>query len=261
MLAGFLIWTSLAQSSNIEEILGPEPASDRRTSTLEVRKVEEEIRSPGIQIEILPRIRMNNFKLLGDGLTANLPTIPSVGGQASLSGIFWRGGIDVGIATYSGLPSSLSPNQITAMTWGSYFVYRVAVVDQYEFFAGYQILGRNAQATSPQPLITSWIAHGPHFRVSSSWKINSWTVAGEFGICVPWYFQEQDSVSGSFRFGLQGRLQAIARRPILSRMFVGVGLELFTQILSFSGVGSRGTLNATELQLGVSIPVQIQYEF
>lgn len=265
MFAGVLILTAFAGGSEIEDILGPEPTVDRRVAATPTdplgRQVEEAVREPGIKVFAMPSIGFTTFKLSGDGMTAHLPAGSTLRAQFGLSGIRWKVGILAERRSFSGLPSSISPSQISVTSWEAFGEYRVATWGSFEIFAGYRVFARDAEQTSPQPIVTSFLAHGPQFSLNSIWNVKQFVFTGRADIASPWYFNETGSVTGSYRYGLKSRLQGFIRREFFRRFSAGIGLELLTQILFFSGAGSRGSVNATELEIGVSVPIQVRYEF
>lgn len=252
-----------AWAGQIEMVLGKEPITPPEAgfSPVQELEVEEEIRSPGIKIEANPIVRVEGLRLLGQGLTASLPKVISAGGDIVLSGRFWRVGGGLNVSTYFGLPTEVTPNTITSRDWHADVLFRFLKLGTFEFEAGYQFFGRAADSTTPQVLVTSFWAQGPSLSVASKWRIGKWRISSRLGVSIPWHYAETDNSSGSFRFSTRAVVNALASYEVLRNFSVGAGLDLFFQALVFSGSGSRGTTNASELTYGVGIPLVIQYEF
>lgn len=254
---------SIRNPIDAEAILGPEPDSHsfRRIASVPEQKIEEKLRAPDLKIEVLPQYGLKNLRLLGQGLAFNLPWVQTYGARMGVSGTDWHVSGGLHTSTYTGLPASVTPTQVTAFDWDVSGGMRVLGQKSFEVRLGYEVFSRSAQETTPQAIVTSYLAHGPCAFASTQWDAGSWNMAVHGKLSVPWYFHENNSVSGSYQFAIRSQVRWVATRMIGKHVRVGLGLEALFHVISFSGTGTRGTTDATELDLGLSVPAFVQYNF
>lgn len=256
-----------AWGASVEEVLGPEPAwdSDRRAPASadsdEDVQIEENLRSPGIYVSAEPKVAIQNFRLLGQGLAANVPIVFGVGADVSIGGTLWEASGGFAMTVYNGLPNDLSPSQITSRNGHVEAVFKPLRTKHFELGVGYQVYGRSADQSTPVPIVTSFIAHGPHATFAGKWDTGKWRFLSRITAAIPWFFSETGNLSGSYLFGFRSELGGCASYEIAQRLRIGIGVDFLVQGLFFSGTGSRGTANARELLLGLGIPFLVRYDF
>ncbi len=248
----------------VDAILGVEPEAfvARQPAAMQEQRIEETLRAPGITLEASPAYLLKNYQLMGSGLTAQVPAIHSLGGVFRIGGAGWHltGGIQSATAS---LPSTVTPSSISMVNWNVAAGFRVLQGAGQELRLGYEAFARNSTSTEPEVLITSFLAHGPSLALSPimGWSIGRWNLAYTLTASVPWFYAETGSLSGTYRFGVRSGLKILATTKVLNGLEVGLGLEALVQALLFSGTGSRGTVNATDLEMAAGIPLVVRYAF
>lgn len=134
----------------------------------------------------MPVFGLKNFRLMGQGLTASVPWVKTWGADAGMQGIGWSFGAGIRNSVYFGLPASVSPSQISAIDWQASGLARVFENKSFEIGFGYEVLSRSAQATTPQPVLTSYLAHGPSAQISMNSGLGAWSLATRLRSTIPW---------------------------------------------------------------------------
>lgn len=249
----------------VETLLGDEPESFgmRKPSAVEEQRVEETLRAPGIAVEVAPTYFIESYNLLGSGLAARLPGVSSVGGEFRMSGVGWHLSGAGQSTNFASLPSTVTPSSMSAFSWNVETAFRVVSGWGQELRVGYGAFARSSGTTEPASLVSSFVAHGPMFSLSpvKKWALGRWVLGYALESTVPWFYAEGGSLTGTYRFGTRSRLKVSVSTRVWKGLELGVGLEALVQALFFAGSGARGTVDATDLELAVGLPLVVRYAF
>lgn len=131
------------------------------------------------------------------------------------------------------------------------------------FDLGYQVKKRGAVSSGTVTPMTDLVYHGPRAglvyegpRRWGGFGYNFWTYA-----MVPIFFREEVQTTGSYRFGLSTESGLMLRYELRDTLTIAVGAKLTLDYRSYFGTGSRGSVNATEIETLLSVPLEIQLRF
>ncbi len=274
VLLGLFLWTPVF-ASEPEIILGPE---DEVTAPV----LEE---APVIHLKTAKKERaasfslrggwsQRNYRLTSSGVNTNIPggsgyevegTLEKEtnDGQKLSASFQWGTHAFTGITSFT--PSNFRINSMQANVQYGFLVFGEAAprAQSWWLWVGYEAKKRTGQAGLPLSPMTDVFFHG--FRAGLSYEgPNLW---GNFGfaastfLMLPIFFREDVETTGSYRFGLTSESAFMVRYALRDALSISVGGRFYLDYRTYFGTGTRNSVNATELEPVISIPIEIQIRF
>ncbi len=289
LILGGLLLTSSAVAGKAEHILGSEETITQESyaspivSPISKTPVGEEL--PVVHLNTAQKDRaltfslrggwsQRNYRLTSSGVNANLPGAAGY----ELEGIFEKEINESQKLSVSFQWGTHRFADFTDFTPASFRISSMQAIIQYGFlafgtmapgasswwlWAGYEAKKRSGQAGLPVSPITDVFFHG--LRVGVSYEGARET--GGFGIdastflMLPIFFREDVETTGSYRFGLTTESSLMVHYGLRDTLSIAVGGRFYLDYRTYFGTGTRSTVNATELEPVISVPVEIRLRF
>jgi hypothetical protein len=168
-----------------------------------------------------------------------------------------------------GLPASITPStvQIHREQIGFGFLFAPfressGIFSTFKAGISYQVIGRFANNTSPNTLVSSALTHGLGADVFWDGKLGRhFKFETGVNLTLPFYFREITSSSGSHSLTLSTRGHFTLIYPLTQVLSIGIGFDARLDWFQYAGSGTRGTVDAHELDNAYGVPVEIRFEF
>ena len=166
-------------------------------------------------------------------------------------------------------PSSLSPSTIEVAREDFLFYMKAKPFSESAYAdlrlgLGYYIFKYDADATTPNVLVTDQSLQGFLFSIDTDYVFNSSLILN-YGanFYLPFKFNEEKSSTGEFREYYALELSALIDYSLgqTSDFAVSAGVSLRRDFAKFEGSGSRGSENAEDVRTSFRVPFGIKYSF
>lgn len=250
------------------------PAIKREEPALPEVSLQKAKQQKPIQFTLRPGWATRTYKLSSQGLSGSFPNGGGFSGDLLISretieGQRMIGSFGYGTNTFSNIPG-ITPTGFTITSLNAYLEYQWLAggeasprTSSWWFGAGWQFKKRGGAVALPITPVTEvmfqgirfgFAYEGPHLMGSVGLDLSS-------HVMIPVFFREDIDQTGSYRFGLTSENTIFLRYELRDALTLAIGATFVFDYRGYSGVGTRSTLNATELETLITVPLELRVRF
>lgn len=217
-------------------------------------------------VEIGSGLRFQNYVMGGDGLQSDFPLELNFPIHLGYEGKLKNHDLKFSYNQYSiehvsndAAPSTFTLSKVEAdlLKMTPHKIFEV-----YDFGLGIYYDKRNVETTTPEQLISPRAQHGILLHIENIKKnSDSISLYHEFELGLPLYFNEGKEKSGSYQYGYIAKAGCEIRYKVVEWQEWSVGAYADWSYFKYSGPGEKSSLNATESEFGITIPVNLRIRF
>ncbi len=209
--------------------------------------------------------KFQNYVLKGDGLTSDFPLETGFLINLGYEGKIKNRSIKTYLSTYQldYANSNLTPSQFTVKKTEFEFIYMTdaKIFNYYDLGVGIYYDKRDVDQTSPDQIMSTRAQHGLLFHIENLNQNGSSAFYQRMQLGIPFYFNEQQEKSGSYKYGFNLEYGVELRYRVVEWQEWSAGFYADWKYFTYSGPGEKGSLNAKESELGFSIPLNLRIRF